>query len=164
LYAKQGKISLAISEISQAIKLSPADYSLIITLARLYDESGDRYNAGLWQKRAMGLRPIYYQSYTRNNYLKLKTILDRRNIKLVCVEYPMRDIGELKEIFGGGGVIFVDNEKAFKDAVAKYGYNELFTDAFGGDFGHCTAKGYRLLAENVAQAVMRYYKRPTKLP
>ena len=28
-------------------------------------------------------------------------------------------------------------------------------DMFGGDFGHCTVKGNRLLAENVARVILK---------
>ncbi len=73
---------------------------------------------------------------------KLKEILDRRNIKLVCVQYPMCGIEPLKRIFKWQeDVIFIDNEKIFKEAVGKEDYQEYFIDMFGGDFGHCTPKG-----------------------
>jgi len=52
-------------------------------------------------------------------------------------------------------VIFVDNERIFKDAIGKKGYNKYFTDMFGGDFGHCTQKGNKLLAENIANAILK---------
>jgi hypothetical protein len=60
-------------------------------------------------------------------------------------------------IFEGGGkeIIFVDNKKVFKDAVKKDGYNTYFVDMFGGDFGHCTVKGNRLLAENIANTILK---------
>jgi hypothetical protein len=69
----------------------------------------------------------------------------------------MRSIESLKKIFQGNdkGIIFVDNEKIFKDAVARNGYRDYFRDIFGGEFGHCTEKGNRLLAENIADAILR---------
>jgi len=67
----------------------------------------------------------------------------------------MRSIEPLKRIFGDQqGIIFVDNEKVFKDAVRKQGYTQYFLDMFGGDFGHCTKKGNRLLAENIANVIL----------
>jgi len=94
---------------------------------------------------------------TANNYQKLKAILDKRGIIYVCVQYPMRNIESLKKIFQGNdkGIIFVDNEKVFKDEVAKYGRQDYFKDTFGGDFGHCTEKGNRLLAENIAKVILK---------
>lgn len=52
-------------------------------------------------------------------------------------------------------IIFVDNEKIFKQAVKKSSYDEYFTDNFAVDFGHCTPKGNRLLAENIANVILR---------
>jgi len=75
----------------------------------------------------------------------------------VCVQYPLRSVNPLKKIFKGftQGVIFVDNEKIFKDAVAQEGYEAYFSDKFAGDFGHCTKKGNRLLAQNIANAIVK---------
>jgi hypothetical protein len=69
----------------------------------------------------------------------------------------MRGIISLKKIFADSskGIIFVDNERIFKDAVKKEGYGAYFIDTFGGDFGHCTEKGNRLLAENIADTILR---------
>jgi hypothetical protein len=95
---------------------------------------------------------------TARNYRELKRILDKRGIKLVCVQYPMLKIGELKQIFEGQrGVVFVDNERVFKDAVKKSGYQKYFVDRFGGEFGHCTREGNRLLAQNIADVILKEY-------
>ncbi len=102
------------------------------------------------------LRRGYYNPVTINNYRKLKQILDKRKIKLVYAQYPMRSIQPLRKIFKDDeNIIFVDNEKIFKDAVRKDGYDEYFRDMFGGDFGHCTQKGNRLLAGNIANAILK---------
>jgi hypothetical protein len=68
----------------------------------------------------------------------------------------MRNVEPLKRIFEKDkGVIFVDNEQVFKEAVRESGYKEYFTDMFGGDFGHCTQKGNELLAQNIADVILR---------
>jgi len=98
-----------------------------------------------------------YNSITVLNYQMLKKILDRRRIKLVCVQYPMRSIESLKRIFNSSdNVIFVDNENIFEKALKKGSYKEYFIDMFFGDFGHCTSKGNRLLAENIANEVLKW--------
>jgi len=48
----------------------------------------------------------------------------------------------------------VDNEKMFNEGVKREGYDEYFNDCFAGDFGHCTPKGNRLLAENIAGVIL----------
>ena len=87
----------------------------------------------------------------------IKEILTKKGIKLVCVQYPMRSIEPLKKIFIGDeeGIIFVDNEKIFRDAVKKEGNTAYFKDMFSGDFGHCTYKGNKLLAENIANTILK---------
>jgi hypothetical protein len=88
----------------------------------------------------------------------IKEILDKKKVRLVCVQYPMLNIKQLKAVFEDReGIIFVDNEKVFKDAVRREGYEEYFIDTFGGNFGHCTPKGNRLLAENIAFAILKEY-------
>jgi len=102
------------------------------------------------------LRLEYYVPITVSNYHKLKEILDKRGIKLVCVQYPVRSIAPLKKIFQEDkDIIFVDNERIFKEAIRKEGYNEYFQDMFGGDFGHCTEKGNRLLAVTIANTILK---------
>jgi lysophospholipase L1-like esterase len=69
----------------------------------------------------------------------------------------MRNLEPLKKIFQGNreGIIFVDNERIFKDALKQGIYWNYFRDTFGGDFGHCTEKGNRLLAENIANVILK---------
>ena len=75
---------------------------------------------------------------------------------MVCVQYPLCSVEPLKKIFEGQrGIIFVDNEKIFVEAVEKDGYKEYFKDIFGGIFGHCTEKGNRLLAKNIANVILK---------
>ncbi|MFA5356859.1 MAG: hypothetical protein WC301_05595, partial [Candidatus Omnitrophota bacterium] len=94
------------------------------------------------------------------NYQQIKDTLDRKGIQLVCVQYPMCPIEPLKRMLAGKeDVIFVDNERIFRNAVDKEGYEEYFIDMFGGNFGHCNEKGNRLLAENIADSIIkRYFK------
>ena len=72
-------------------------------------------------------------------------------------EEVIRYCGRLKKIFedNADGIIFVDNEKSFKGMVSKSSYKEYFKDIFSGDFGHCTDKGNRLLAENIANVILK---------
>jgi len=77
---------------------------------------------------------------------------------LICVEYAMRDVGELKSIIGEHkNVYFVDNEKSFKEAVEREGYGTYFTDRYGEEFGHMTIKGKRLLSKNIADVIFKEY-------
>jgi len=155
-YQAQGKLSQAEDAFKKAVELDTENDRIYGALSVLYGQMGKPELAEKYARRADGLRSGYYMPLLANNYRKLKAISDKRKIRLVCMQYPMRSLEPLRNIFEGGGrgVIFVDNEKAFKDAVEKEGYVAYFQDAFGGDFGHCTDKGNRLLAENIANVIL----------
>ncbi|HPT38723.1 MAG TPA: tetratricopeptide repeat protein [Candidatus Omnitrophota bacterium] len=122
----------------------------------LAEQIGKPVLAEEYAKKANQLKLWFYNPTTVNNYRKLKEILDRRGVKLVCMQYPMRDVEPLKRIFKNDtGVIFVDNEKIFKEALRQSSYKEYFRDMFAGDFGHCTDKGNRLLATNIANVILK---------
>ena len=94
---------------------------------------------------------------TAKNYHHLKAMADQRGVKLVCVQYPMRSLEPLRRVCQGRdeGIIFVDNEEVFKQAVVRESLQEYFRDMFAGDFGHCTDKGNALLAGNIADVLAR---------
>lgn len=109
-------------------------------------------------KQDHALKSDSYNSLTLDNYLKLKYILKQQGLKLVCVQYPLRSIQQLKDMLGVG-IIYVDNQLVFEQAVKISGYAEYFDDMFAGDFGHCNKKGNRLLAENIANTVAAHIKK-----
>jgi tetratricopeptide (TPR) repeat protein len=160
LYTDHGKFSESEQVFKKAIELNLKNDCFYGSLATIYCEIGNNELSEVYAKKAESLRGGYLDPDVINNYHVLKQILDKRKIKLVCVQYPMRNIRPLKKIFKEemeDGIIFVDNEKVFKDAVRKEGYKEYFRDMFGGDFGHCTPKGNRLLAENIANVILKEY-------
>ena len=156
IYVTEGNYIQAKELLSKLIAITPEDERTQRGLAVLNAEinkhnSGKILSDNITSKSQKSCNLITYQ-----NYLKLKQILDSRGIQLVCVQYPICSIEPLKKIFEGQeGVIFVDNEQVFKDALKKEPYKEYFTDMFAGDFGHCTRKGNRLLAENIANVIMK---------
>ncbi len=105
-------------------------------------------------------RGMYYRRVTVENYRALAGMLERRDIPLVCLQYPMRSLSPLQAIFSGReGITFVDNEASFLEAVSREGFKAYFSDAFAGDFGHCTPKGNRLLAERAAEGIVAAFFR-----
>lgn len=74
--------------------------------------------------------------------------------RVVVVQYPMRPLWPLRlTVPPRPGIVFVDNEATFQEALDRSGYDALFIDAYGGDFGHCTPEGNALVAANVATAI-----------
>ena len=72
------------------------------------------------------------------------------------MQYPLRSIEPLKKLFDSTeGIIFVENKKIFEDALRHDRYEDYFADNFGGEFGHGTPLGNRLIAENVANVILK---------
>jgi len=68
----------------------------------------------------------------------------------------MRSVTPLREILEPlGETLLVNNEKIFRAAVAQKSYDYYFSDRFAGDFGHCTPEGNRLLAQNIAETILK---------
>lgn len=156
-YQQQGQSSEAVKLFQRLIEEDPKNDKAYGALGAAYREMGREDLAREYSAKAVALRERFYDPKTVENYHKLKRILAQRGVRYVCVQYPMRDLRSLKKIFGNDteGIIFVDNEKIFKDAVRQEGYAAYFGDMFAGDFGHCTEKGNRLLARNIADIVLK---------
>ncbi|MFA5115123.1 MAG: tetratricopeptide repeat protein [Candidatus Omnitrophota bacterium] len=152
---ERDKFKTVLSKLESVGNKNDALYGMEATISL---EMGDYARAGRYYKKADELRERYYNEITRHNYNKLKEIVLERGIKLVCVQHATRSAGPLKKLLGyGEGVIFVDNENVFKEALKREGYDYYFEDNFAGDFGHCTRKGNKLLAENVASVIVKEY-------
>ena len=155
-YQEQSKFFQAENLLKKAIELNPKNDRAYGALLTIYERAGKPELAKEYAKKANGLKLWQYNPVAVNNYRKLKEILDKRKIRLVCAQYPMRNVGSLKKIFEKDkGVIFVDNEGVFKEVLKKSNYKEYFRDMFGGDFGHCTEKGNQLLAQNIADVILK---------
>jgi Flp pilus assembly protein TadD len=153
---RQGSYTEAEPLFKKALGLNHAyDHRCYKFLSGLYRQRGDKARA---EEYSLLLeKPNRYNPLTIANYQKLKSIVvDARGKKLVCMSYPLESIGLLQKVFGGQpDVVLVDNGQIFKDAVAEHGYDHYFIDMFAGNFGHCTKKGNSLLANNVAEAIVK---------
>ncbi|MDD5613800.1 MAG: tetratricopeptide repeat protein [Candidatus Omnitrophica bacterium] len=115
---------------------------------------GEKSLALKYFKKADNFRLHYRHKSTVYNYKLLKDKVLNRNIKLICVQYPLRDIDSLRSIFDcKEGIVFVENKINFFTAIASGNYEDYFEDNFAGDFGHCTPLGNRMIAENIADAI-----------
>ena len=140
----------------RAVHLNPDDDFHCSSLAALFEEQKKMRRAEAFYRMAEKMRFSRYNPITKKNYLKLADILAAEKIRLVCVQYPRRSITPLKKMLSSRkDIIFVDNENLFKEAARKEGYGEYFSDRFAGDFGHCTDKGNRLLANNIAETILK---------
>ncbi len=156
-YKKTGEYEEIEEILKKAEKANPENIRFKNLLVLFYQdrekyESAEEYAAKAEELRA---KLSYYNPIARRNYQELKRILIQKGVKQICVQYPVQKLEPLKEMLSPrGNIIFVDNEKIFKEAVKKEGYYEYFNDMFGGDFGHCTIKGNKLLATNIANVIL----------
>jgi len=146
-----GNYSEAENLLTGLLKLNPSHDKAYRSLRNLYELMGTPEKISSYTDR---YGDDFYPDITKQNYRKIKEILDERGIVLICVQYPMRSVEPLKDIFDNQqAMLFVDNEESFKAGVEKEGYDKYFEDRFAGDFGHCTPKGNRLLAGNIADVI-----------
>lgn len=160
LYLSMGKFSEVEDIHRKALKVNP-DNDLLYGMIGVYHlETGDEKTADQYFSKANRIRERNYNPQTVLNYQKISAILANKGIKHVAMQYAMRDVELLKNILGNHhDILFVDNQPAFREAIKTEGYDLYFTDKFGGDFGHCTEKGDRLIAETAANAIIeRYFK------
>ncbi|MFA5163777.1 MAG: tetratricopeptide repeat protein [Patescibacteria group bacterium] len=155
-YMQENKISELEELLEQAKKRNIYNDRLYALEALYYRAQGNDKKAEIFIKKANEFRAKYYNPVTYYNYRRIKKIVTERGIKFVCMQYPMRSIEPLKKIFDSNeDIIFVSNEKIFKEELKKARYEDLFVDSFGGEFGHATARGNRLIAENLADTIIK---------
>ena len=164
-YGEQGKYLQAQEAFAKAIELRPQAKIGYTELAQYYYTDKDLYPQTeeiLAKARAHfnKVRKVTgdYNEGTRRNYNRLREVLSRKGVKLVCMQYAMRPLGPLKDMLDSReGIIFVDNEAVFKEALKDGRYEDYFIDRFAGDFGHCTPPGNKIIADNVADVLWKEY-------
>lgn len=155
-FAKNSHWAEAEAVFRQGIADHPEDYFLYERLAKVLEAQGNPAEAGQYEQQARVLseRVEGYLPETADNYRALVKEISRRGIKVVCMQYPLRRIDPLNDILGNQpGVSFVDNRENFQQAIRAGQYSDYFSDSFAGYFGHCTRRGNRLIAENLAHVL-----------
>ncbi len=132
------------------------DRFLYTGLADVYEKQGKEKEAEAFRQKA-ALSDEKTQKYplvTIRNYNKIVDAIRGMGSKVICMQYPRRDVESLKNIISPhGDVIFVENKTNFEEALHDSGYAALFSDNFADDFGHCTRAGNQLIAENLADVI-----------
>lgn len=154
IYRNSGRHEEAIALLERAIAGKTDAPALRHALIRLYDETG-RGERAQEHKRAMDeLAGRSVLAITRSNYRAAVEMLRARGTRVVAMQYPMRSARILRHMLDDrDDVIFVDNERHFKEAVRGAGYDAIFRDRAGGDFGHLTPRGIEILAAHLLETV-----------
>ncbi|MDD5022377.1 MAG: hypothetical protein PHR82_09665, partial [Endomicrobiaceae bacterium] len=76
--------------------------------------------------------------------------------KIIAMQYPVRSVKPLQNILKDfNNIIFVSNEKNFKERLKTTNCKMIFKDLFAGDFGHCTDLGNQMIADNLADTLVK---------
>jgi len=128
------------------------------TLAIDYMEQKDYAKADKYFDMAEQLRLNFPSKKTSKLYRAIIKKLVDNNIKVICMQYPVRSIKPLQNILKDTDyydkITFISNEKTFKQVLKEKSFGVIFIDQFAGDFGHCTEYGNTLIAENVAKTLI----------
>lgn len=170
-YEAQGNYQRAIETYETVVDLSHSGHInarvldwTYSQLGWLYHETGmpDEEIGEFYRKEGIpfkGAGDIPTLEITRHHYRELYRMLDREGITYVAMQYPTRDVNDLKSLFEGPeDIIFVSNKENFGQALQNGDYKDYFIDRFAGTFGHATPAGNRLIAEAAADAVLHYLK------
>lgn len=133
----------------------PTDSTIARFSACLPDEAATLNRWMVKLNKSFYIRPNPSELPTAANYTLMKKTLERENICLVAMQYPLLAVDKLKSYFTKEDrnyprVFFLSNEENFKNLLKKYSFDEVFYDKFAGVFGHSRDLGNKAIAENVA--------------
>jgi hypothetical protein len=153
----QGDIQRAIDVLREGIRKLPEESALYDMLDVVCDSAGQSAAAEHYRAASTSIWMSNNSAPFWTNLRQIRKALTARGIRLACMRYPLLRIQLLKAVFEPDleGLIFVDNDERFREFIREHGQRQLFGDLFGGNFGHCTALGQDMIAENVAAALMR---------
>lgn len=153
-YMYEGELKPAISSFKKALEINSDYYQAYGGLAVCLEKSGEYKKSEEYFKKASLVREKNIYPVMQKDVQAFLSEVKKEDIIFVAVQYPMLEVDSLKKLLGyDESVVFVDNEKSFKDGVRQDGYDAYFVDSFGGEYGHCTKKGNMLIARNIMQAL-----------
>lgn len=156
-YKRLGKEHLIEALLKKGIHYIPDEERLYGALGQYYFQNGESVKAQELFDVVKNRRIDFLNSSTIDSYNRLKKIAQQNPTTLfICMQYPRRSAAVLKQYLGDDhDIVVLSNRKNFSRALEDLEYDDLFIDQFAGDFGHCSAKGNRLIAENIIQELER---------
>ena len=131
----------------------------------LWDPNGDAL--GFRQQTEQELIAVALQAvserFHHNSTMATLVLCDCRSseqllsIVRMFVDESVAEARSVEDVVGAADrealLIVVDNEEPFRTARETGEYYRFFTDAFGGEFGHLTKPGRRIVAHRLAETV-----------
>jgi len=162
IYKDNNNLEEAEYMFKKAIEINPNKEGAYIGLGQVYYKQGisSKEIESFLKENGFSFRITANNSFldtTKYHYHQLYNELSKRGVKYIAMVYPTVSVNEFKNIIFNENedVIFVSNEENFKEALETGKYEDYFVDKFAGNFGHCTLKGNKLIAENVAEVILK---------
>jgi lysophospholipase L1-like esterase len=123
-------------------------------LADLLQQRGEQARFAALERRRSATAGSQYCPLTHRSFEQLGALSAEHGILLVAVQYPRRPVEALERyVQARPGLVLVDSQDVFEEAVAERGFEAIFEDRCYGDIGHGTPAGNGLLAAQVASAI-----------
>jgi lysophospholipase L1-like esterase len=104
--------------------------------------------------RIRGLSLMSGTGFTAKHYQQLADLLKKKKISLVAMQYPTLSLENLKLNFKDQKeIVFITNEENFKQALARYPFQEIFLDNFRATWGHTTKLGHEIIAKSAMKEI-----------
>lgn len=94
---------------------------------------------------------------TIRNLNDMVDLTTNHGINFVFVQYALRKVDILRNSIERDA-FYISNYEVFVDMLKQYDYDDLFIDHVAGNFGHATPFGNRIIANNVAQQLLKYFE------
>lgn len=164
--AKKGEAKeLVIGLLTKLTNDNPKSMPLIGLLGACYAQYGMPEMAEVYINKLETMRNGGEVLPLKANYIALNKMLRDHHIQPVFIQYPMRDVNVLKRMLklekDYERIIFIDNQPSFQEALQPTRYYDYFKDRNYDDLGHCTPKGDRIIASNIADAILKHLKYQT---
>ncbi|MFH2137587.1 MAG: GDSL-type esterase/lipase family protein [Candidatus Omnitrophota bacterium] len=112
--------------------------------------SGPLYNRAIAEGVSAGKKTNHQQQLFAN-LEKLARICRQENIPLIFSGYPQELSMPIQDVSGKYKISLVDHRRKFAELLRNDKEQKYFIKD-----GHCTAEGYRIVAENIAEKIIRF--------
>lgn len=155
LYNDSEKFKEAEEFLELAFKKFPNNPRLYDIKKQVWARQNKKYNM-FDEKKVYSVKNYLAYPATQKNYIAAAEIIQNYGIRHIAMQYPRRNVNELKELLKSfPKTVFIENKATFENALKNKNYTDLFTDTFGEDFGHATLLGNQLIADQIIKTLQK---------
>lgn len=156
IYQRQKKYDVAISVLKEVLRINPSDYIASEMLIEIYELQNKKPLASEMRNRMKESEGMTLaKQILKNDLTEIYYITQTNDFRLILQNYPSHYVPyffneTIREIADNFSIPLVDNSSIFMIKLR----TGKFDDYFVGN-GHCNAKGYDIIAENVFKVLFR---------